>query len=1006
MIPTLKKLIPYFALLFALASFPTLADSNNASQNIEIRQSMDQNNSKQKNNENTINRDIVKSPITRIPNKSLTDTNNYHLTTLPNNLKVILVSDPQAERFSASLSVKVGSFNDPKKQQGLAHFLEHMLFLGTEKYPLSGDYQSFIQTHGGSHNAYTSTNSTNFFFDIKPSGYEGALDRFAQFFIAPLFSESLTQREKNAVDAEYKAKFKNESRRNNQAFKTLINEDHPYNRFTVGNLDTLKDLPNNPLREQLLSLYQENYLAENMVLVMVANLPYEEMATLAHQYFSDIKSQKPTSKQIPSEKAQPPRLVPINKPHLQFVRPLINNDTIYFYYQIDAQQQNYKTQPTRYISYILGNENKGSLYATLKSEGLINNISASISSDYGDNAFFTIRMNLTSEGMTRIDTVAQRLFATINLLRSSPINPIYLNEGLKLSKMMFNHQSYVDPQSLARSLSSRALNVPAKDLLSSFRIENTASSEQVSHVLQQLNTENLLIQITSNKDMPNHWAEKTPEWQTEHWYQSEYSNNYFSQKFLNLVNLAVTSTQVTLPLKNNFIPESLDLVSEQDEKPSVVFQDNGFSYWNKSDSSFNKPTAMNFLAFRFDHAADTPKNTLLNRLWSRLFNESISEYTYSPFIAGLGFSFYPHVNGATLRTNGYSDKQNDYLVWLVDQLFLFRPNIERFELSKERLQKDLSNQKSKQAYQNANSALNTLITENSFTIEQLEATLTNLNFRDLQSFTKQAREDFDIVGYSTGNVTKAQTEKLANTLLQRFDGRLHHKEAIKIKTKNLTSRQKLHYQFDSTSNDSVVLYTLIDTSSQALDEDEAITEKAYFSIFRKLINSPFYQELRTNKQLGYIVGTQNLSTRNTPILGLVIQSPNKDTFSIINAIEAFLAEQEVELENLTEEDFNSAKSTLLTQLETKAKNLSDNALREWSEIAKTEPNFDSQEIWIKKVEDIQKEEFVQFIKDKLQSIDSTRVAIHNQTFSTEQTGQDAWLEVSADTPFPISNPSK
>ncbi|MEP0071593.1 MAG: insulinase family protein [Marinomonas sp.] len=1000
MIQIIKKLIPFFALLTALASFPILADEVKVSTNPETDKSMSQNNT---------DHTPLTPTVTVIPNKSLTDQNSYYTITLPNHLKVILINDPQAERFSASLSVNVGSFNDPKDQQGLAHFLEHMLFLGTEKYPESGNYQSYISTHGGTHNAYTSTDTTNFFFDIKPSGYEGAIDRFAQFFISPLFSESLTQREKNAVDAEYKAKFKNESRRNNQAFKTLINQDHPYNRFTVGNLDTLKDRPNNPLREQLLSLYKANYYAENMALVMVANLSYEEMARLATEYFSDIKSQSAPiqntsdeislqSEQVQPEQIQleqtepvqalPPTLIPINKPHLQFIRPLIDKDTLYLYYQIDAQLLNYKTQPTRYLSYILGNENKGSLYASLKSEGLINSISASTSSDYVSNAFFTVKMRLTEAGMEKIDTVAQRFFATINLLRSSPINPIYLEEGLKLSQMMFNHQSYVHPQSLARALSAKALKVPTEDLLSSFRIDEMASKEDISHLLQQLNTENLLIQVTSNKEMPNHWAKDTPEWQIEPWYQSEYSNNFFSQPFINLMNLAVKSTLVTLPERNNFIPESLTMIDEQDEAPSLVFQKEGFSYWHKSDSSFHKPTAMNFLALRFDNAADTAKNTLLNRLWSRLFNESVSEYTYSPYLAGLGFNFYPHVNGVTLRTNGYSDKQNNYLIWLIDQLFLFRPKFDRFELAKQQLQKDLSNQTSKQAYQGANSALNTLITKNSFNTKQLEESLATISLSDLQEFTKNARNNFSVVGYSTGNLTKEQTGKLANTLYERFDGRLADREGISIQTKTLPTQQKLHHQFDSSSDDSAVLYALIDTSTQELEDDETITQKAYFSIMRKIINSPFYQDLRTNQQLGYIVGTQDLSTRNTPILGLVIQSPNKDTLTLVNAIDTFLSEQRSRLSTLAEEDFDAAKSTLLNQLKIQAKNLSDNALSEWRQIAQKEPNFDFDEEWIKAVEAIQKEDFIQFMEKKLDSIDSTRIVIHNKAFPPELTD---WL---------------
>ena len=59
----------------------------------------------------------------------------YRRLELPNGMKAILISDPEAERSAASLSVGMGSLSDPKKRPGMAHFLEHMLFLGTEKYP-------------------------------------------------------------------------------------------------------------------------------------------------------------------------------------------------------------------------------------------------------------------------------------------------------------------------------------------------------------------------------------------------------------------------------------------------------------------------------------------------------------------------------------------------------------------------------------------------------------------------------------------------------------------------------------------------------------------------------------------------------------------------------------------------------------------------------------------------------------------------------------------------------
>ena len=85
----------------------------------------------------------------------------------------------------------------------MAHYLEHMLFLGTEKYPNESEYMDYLSKNSGSFNAYTGLMETNYFFEVANHAFEGALDRFAQFFIAPLFTESCAKREMNAVNSEH-----------------------------------------------------------------------------------------------------------------------------------------------------------------------------------------------------------------------------------------------------------------------------------------------------------------------------------------------------------------------------------------------------------------------------------------------------------------------------------------------------------------------------------------------------------------------------------------------------------------------------------------------------------------------------------------------------------------------------------------------------------------------------------------------------------------------------------
>ncbi len=141
-----------------------------------------------------------------LPDRHPLDESEYRRFILDNGLKVILLSDSKLNKSSASMVVGVGSLGDPEVRPGLAHFLEHMLFLGTEKFPNVEDYGGYLRSNGGYSNAYTAGDHTNYHFEVSHHAFEGAIDRFAQFFISPLFAQEFTEREMNAVNSEHQKK--------------------------------------------------------------------------------------------------------------------------------------------------------------------------------------------------------------------------------------------------------------------------------------------------------------------------------------------------------------------------------------------------------------------------------------------------------------------------------------------------------------------------------------------------------------------------------------------------------------------------------------------------------------------------------------------------------------------------------------------------------------------------------------------------------------------------------
>ncbi|KAJ2831674.1 metalloprotease [Coemansia furcata] len=309
----------------------------------------------------TVESSMPYEEYTGLIEKSANDTRQYRLVRLPNNLVAVCIQDTDAKEAAASLSVNVGSYVDPAELQGLAHFLEHMLFLGTEKYPNEGEYMAFISNNSGKYNAYTSYNETNYHFSIFNGALEGALDRFAQFFISPLFNTDCVDRELKAVDSEHKGYLQTDSWRLYQLDAFTSNPAHPFSGFNVGNTETLKGAAAElglDLREELIKLYQKYYSADIMRLVIVGDYSLDTLTEWVTSKFSDVKSKgntKPTFDGHPLGEGQ--------------LGKLIRYKTVYQKYELWLQfalpdlKSTYGENPFDYIGTLINHKEQGSIYS-------------------------------------------------------------------------------------------------------------------------------------------------------------------------------------------------------------------------------------------------------------------------------------------------------------------------------------------------------------------------------------------------------------------------------------------------------------------------------------------------------------------------------------------------------------------------------------------------------------------------------------------------------------------
>ena len=164
----------------------------------------------------------------------------------------------------AAMAVGVGSFSDPSSVQGLAHYLEHMLFMGSEKYPSENAYDSFISSGGGNSNAYTECEYTVYHFEIPFNHLGEALDIFAQFFISPLMRLEASARELQSIESEFNLSSASDTCRMQQVVCDTCRPHHPFSHFTWGNLKSLRDKPLEAgvdTAHELRRFYEQYYVA-------------------------------------------------------------------------------------------------------------------------------------------------------------------------------------------------------------------------------------------------------------------------------------------------------------------------------------------------------------------------------------------------------------------------------------------------------------------------------------------------------------------------------------------------------------------------------------------------------------------------------------------------------------------------------------------------------------------------------------------------------------------------
>ncbi len=831
------------------------------------------------------------------------DNREYKTLKLANEIEVILVSDPSAEKSAAALSVGVGLLHDPMSQQGMAHYLEHMLFLGTERYPDTKGYSDFMTKNGGAHNAYTWLDITNYMFKVNNDAYDEGLDRFADFFKSPKLYPEYTDKEKNAVNAEWSMRREMDFFGQFKLARKMMG-DHPANRFLIGNLETLGDKEGSSLHKETVDFYNKYYSANIMKVAMISNLPLAEMEAKAQKYFADIEDKK-------IDKPTVTKKLDFDNVGGKRVHYAPNEDVkqLQLDFTITDNSDEFAVKPNRFVAYLLSNEMQGSPAQILRDKGWVSQLSASSSpTHYGNYGMLSVDIQLTDEGMKNRETIVATIMQYIDLIKREGVDSKYFNEIRTSLNNEFKFLEKGDEFGYVSNLAGSMQDYPLNHAINAPYHYAQFDADAINEVLAQLNAQTLRIWYTSQQ-------EKTDS--KLHFYDGKYRIADIGESEIASWNKP-SEFALALPTVNRLLPESFAIKTTQfseQKHPELTYDKNGVKVWRQASQNFaEQPKGLVEVYLNTPDALADIKAKVLYSVWADLYNLQQSKLSTEAAVAGMSVGL-EDSNGLILSMSGFTDKQNVLLAQALESIDV-KVAEQGFAQALDRYQRDLLNAQKQFPYYQAFGEYSKLVRTGSFDTDALIKTAQTLTIADFEELKNQTFSRNELRVFTFGNYNQEDVEAIAKELT-----------AILPKDHKSTSFTRSKAWLPQVG-ETIVLQKDIDVADVAIIDMTVhpiagYKQKAQAQVLQDHFRTIAFDKMRTEEQLAYAVGALARSVEDYSAIGLFIQTPVKGPKEMQARFEAFKKQYAVELEAMSEETFAQLKNATLVSLKEQPKNLSD-----------------------------------------------------------------------------------
>ncbi|KAM5532097.1 hypothetical protein V8D89_014261 [Ganoderma adspersum] len=946
----------------------------------------------------------------------------------------MLVHHAKADKSAASLDVAVGHLYDPDDMPGLAHFCEHLLFMGTEQYPKENEYSEYLSKNSGSSNAYTGTSNTNYYFNVSPAALPGALSRFSGFFHSPLFAPSCTVRELNAVDSEHKKNHQSDVWRIFQVNKHLSKVNHPWHKFGSGNKDSLskvgQDLKAKGLlnsdgamksadgslaatpaesrapspapsvhsatgesegdggvvgretRRRLVEWWSKEYCAGRMRLCVIGKESLDELSEMVTSLFSPI----------PNRGQEPLHLIPDHPFGPNEMGTLVSVQTVMSFHALEISfpmphlPSYWKYKPAGFLAHFLGHEGPGSLHSYLKQKGWITGLSAGPQNLARGFGMFKVTLYMTPEGFKNYETLVQSIFKYIALLKASDFPAWQQHERHLISATRFRFAEKRRPDDYAVWVSEhmawpvpRELVLSAPQLVEEWDLNNlqNGGEKEMREILDSLTIDVSRTVLMAKAEEHEGVRGKDLVWEKEPWYGTPYRVERFDADFVKRANEPNDIKELYLPGPNEFIPTNLDVEKRDVEKPSkrpfLIRETSLTSLWHKKDDQFWVPKAQVVMDLRSPVACSSARAAVMTRLFSDLVTDSLTEFAYDADLAGLTYNLSGQSLGLYVTLSGYNDKLHVLAKDVLERARNLKVQPDRLAIMKDQAKREYENSLLGSPYRLSNYYTRYLLSEGEWTPDELLAEVTSITPEELQAHITSLLAKLHIRMAVCGNMYKDEACRLAEMAEAIFKS--VPLPADELCDLSLVIPQGSNYTWSAPvpnkdETNNALTYYL--SIAKAGDRRRQVQT----ALISHILSEPAFAILRTREQLGYIVSASqwHMTGGGQTGLGIIVQSERDPKF-LEQRVESFLHEMHEKIVAMGDEEFAEHRTALQKQWREAPKNLTEEMNRYWAQIEWGYLDFYRRDIDSELIEGVTKDEVLALFRSAIDPSSSERAKI-------------------------------